>query len=102
VRRRFVGNDAYARASSLYFTAKTASFASFEIVSQSPLALSALLIRKGEIPALRIGRSYPIPRTAADDYLARVLSPRSRSSPKPRAREVDELMGFLFPVGMMQ
>ena len=67
----------------------------------SPRLVRAL-IRIGEIPAFRIGRSYRIPRTAADDYLARVLSPRSRSSPKPRTREVDELTGFLFPVGMMQ
>ena len=67
----------------------------------SPRLVRAL-IRKGEIPAFRIGRSYRIPRTAANDYLTRALSPRSRSSLKPRAREVDELTGFLFPVGMMQ
>lgn len=67
----------------------------------SPRLVRAL-IRKGEIPALRIGRSYRIPRTAANDYLTRAFSPRSRSFPKPRAREVDELTGFLFPVGMMQ
>jgi excisionase family DNA binding protein len=67
----------------------------------SPRVVRAL-IRKGEIPALRIGRSYRIPRTAANDYLTRALSPRSRSSPKPRTREVEELTGFLFPVGMMQ
>ena len=58
MRRRFVGNDAYARASSLYFTAKTASFASFEIVSQSPLALSALLYAKAKF--LRSESDAPI------------------------------------------
>ncbi len=59
------------------------------------------LIRKGEIPALRIGRFYRIPRKAAEDYLARALPPPSRSSARPRIREVDELTGFLFPVGTM-
>ena len=57
------------------------------------------LIRKGDVPALKIGRSYRIPRKAADDYLARAFPPTLRPSPKPRIREVDQLTGFLFPVG---
>ena len=60
------------------------------------------LIRKGDIPALKIGRSSRIPRKAAGDYLARALPPTPRSASKPRVREVDKLTGFLFPVGMMQ
>jgi excisionase family DNA binding protein len=60
------------------------------------------LIRKGEIPALRIGRSYRIPRKAADAYLARALPPIPRPSTKPRGRERDEVTGFLFPVETVQ
>ena len=60
------------------------------------------LIRKGDIPALRIGRSYRIPRKAADAYLARALPPALRSAPKPRGHEKDALTGFLFPIGTMQ
>lgn len=59
------------------------------------------LIRTGDIPALKIGRSYRIPRKAADNYLARALPPISRATPKSRVREVDKLTGFLFPVGTM-
>jgi excisionase family DNA binding protein len=60
------------------------------------------LIRKGDIPALKIGRSYRIPRRAADEYLARALPPTLRSAPRPRVREIDELTGFLFPVETIQ
>lgn len=60
------------------------------------------LIRKGDIPALKIGRSYRIPRRAAAEYLARALPPTLRSGPKPRIREVDKLTGFLFPVDTLQ
>lgn len=60
------------------------------------------LIRKGEIPALRIGRSYRIPRKAADAYLARALPPMPRVISKSRARFADDQTGFLFPVGTMQ
>ena len=60
------------------------------------------LIRKGDIPALKIGRSYRIPRKAADDYLARALPPSPRPAPKPRGREMDKLTGFLFPVDTLQ
>lgn len=60
------------------------------------------LIRKGEIPAFRIGRSYRIPRKAADTYLARALPPTPRPTPKSRARHVDEQMGFLFPMMTLQ
>jgi len=60
------------------------------------------LIRKGEIPALRIGRSYRIPRKAADAYLARAIPISPRPSAKPRVREQDELTGFLFPIETMQ
>ena len=60
------------------------------------------LIRKGELPALRIGRSYRIPRKAADAYLARALPPPSRPIAKTRTRSEDDQTGFLFPVGTMQ
>ena len=60
------------------------------------------LIHKGDIPALRIGRSYRIPRKAAAAYLARALPPTPRPTPKSRVRHVDEQMGFLFPMGTMQ
>lgn len=60
------------------------------------------LIRKGEIPAFRIGRSYRIPRKAADTYLARALPPTFRLTHKSRTRELDEQTGFLFPVGTVQ
>jgi excisionase family DNA binding protein len=60
------------------------------------------LIHRGELPALRIGRTYRIPRKAADAYLARALPPADRPAGKPRARALDEQTGFLFPVGMMQ
>ena len=59
------------------------------------------LIHRGELPALRIGRSYRIPRKAADAYLARALPPTTRPATKPRARGLDEQTGFLFPVGTM-
>jgi excisionase family DNA binding protein len=57
------------------------------------------LIRKGELPALRIGRSYRIPRKAADAYLARALPSTSRAVSKSRTRFEDDQTGFLFPVG---
>jgi excisionase family DNA binding protein len=60
------------------------------------------LIRKGEIPALRIGRSYRIPRKAADAYLARALPPTSPPAAKSRIREQDKLTGFLFPIETVQ
>lgn len=60
------------------------------------------LIRKGELPALRIGRTYRIPRKAADAYLARALPAAPRSSTKSRLRFDDDQTGFLFPVGTMQ
>ena len=60
------------------------------------------LIRKGELPALRIGRSYRIPRKAADAYLARALPASSRPTTKARIRVEDDQIGFLFPVGTMQ
>ena len=60
------------------------------------------LIRKGELPALRIGRSYRIPRKAADTYLAKALPSTSRSISKSRPRLSDDQTGFLFPVRTMQ
>ncbi len=60
------------------------------------------LIRKGDIPALKIGRSYRIPRRAAGEYLARALPSAPRSAPKPRVREADQLTGFLFPIETLQ
>lgn len=60
------------------------------------------LIRKGEIPALRLGRSYRIPRKAADAYLARVMPLPLRTPTKPRRRNQDDLTGFLFPTEILQ
>lgn len=60
------------------------------------------LIRKGELPALRIGRSYRIPRKAAAAYLARALPSTPRVLSKSRTRLTDDQTGFLFPVGTMQ
>ena len=60
------------------------------------------LIRRGELPALRIGRTYRIPRKAAALYLARALPPTDRPTGKPRARNRDEQTGLLFPVGTLQ
>jgi excisionase family DNA binding protein len=60
------------------------------------------LIHKGELPALRIGRSYRIPRKAADAYLAKVFPPSSHPALKSRVRLEDKQTGFLFPVGPMQ
>ncbi len=59
------------------------------------------LIHRGELSALRIGRTYRIPRKAASAYLARALPPTDRPTGKPRARALDEQTGFLFPVGTM-
>ena len=60
------------------------------------------LIRKGELPALRIGRSYRIPRKAAEAYLAKVLPPTLRPLSRSRVRQEDEQTGFLFPVRTIQ
>lgn len=60
------------------------------------------LIHRSELPALRIGRSYRIPRKAADDYLAQALPPTTRSAIKPHAHFPDEQTGFLFPVHTIQ
>ena len=59
------------------------------------------LIHKGELPALRIGRSYRIPRKVADAYLAKVLPP-PHPAPTSRVRLEDKQTGFLFPIGPMQ
>jgi len=70
------------------------------------LAISPRLVRnlihRGELPALRIGRSYRIPRKAADYFLAQAPPSTSRPTRKPRVYIPDEQTGFLFPVGMMQ
>lgn len=36
------------------------------------------LIRRGEIPAIRIGKQYRIPQTVVDWYFARALPPEDR------------------------
>ena len=70
------------------------------------LAISPRLVRdlihRGELSALRIGRTYRIPRKVASAYLARALPPADRPTGKPRARALDEQTGFLFPVGTLQ
>lgn len=55
------------------------------------------LIRTGEIPALRIGRSYRIPRKAAAEYLARALPPTERTGTRPKISALDDQTGYLFP-----
>ncbi|MGH7963163.1 MAG: helix-turn-helix domain-containing protein [Candidatus Binatia bacterium] len=60
------------------------------------------LIHRGELPALRIGRSYRIPRKAADDYLAQALLLSTRPRSKSRAHFLDGQTGFLFPVSTLQ
>ena len=65
----------------------------------SPRLVRAM-IRREELPALRIGRVYRIPRKAAEAYLARAFPPllSPRRITKQRAREVDNLTAFLFPI----
>lgn len=60
------------------------------------------LIHRGDLPALRIGRSYRIPRQAATAYLARALPPTIKPVSKPRARFLDDQTGLLFPVSTLQ
>ena len=36
------------------------------------------LIRKGEVPAIRIGKQYRIPQNVVDRYFAQVLPPEER------------------------
>jgi len=60
------------------------------------------LIRKGELPALRIGRSYRIPRKVAAAYLDRALPSMTRSATRSHVRIRDDRTGFLFPLGTMQ
>jgi excisionase family DNA binding protein len=43
----------------------------------SPEAVRSL-IRKGEIPAIRIGRRYRIPQAIVDHYFAQATSPEER------------------------
>jgi len=72
-----------------------------QVLAISPRLVRSL-IRRGELPALRIGRTYRILCKAADLYLARALPPTDRSAGKSRIRTGDEQTGFLFPVGTMQ
>jgi excisionase family DNA binding protein len=72
-----------------------------QVLAISPRLVRSL-IRRGELPALRIGRTYRIPRKAADIYLARALPPTDRFTGKSRPRTPDEQTGFLFPVRTMQ
>ncbi len=62
----------------------------------SPRRVRAL-ISKGEIPALRIGRSYRIPHKAAAEYLARALPPTVRTGTRPKISVLDDQTGYLFP-----
>ncbi len=82
--------------------AKVYTVAEFaQVLAISPRLVRGL-IRRGELPALRIGRTYRILRKAADAYLARALPPSDRPTNKPRAGSLDEQTGFLFPFGTMQ
>ena len=55
------------------------------------------LIRKGEIPALRIGRSYRISRKVVAEHLARALPPTVRTGTRPKISVRDDQTGYLFP-----
>jgi excisionase family DNA binding protein len=55
------------------------------------------LIHKGELPALRIGRAYRIPRKAAAAYLARALPSTSRSVSKSALVLKTTKLAFCFP-----
>lgn len=59
------------------------------------------LICKGDIPALRIGRSYRIPRQAAAEYLARALPSTVRTGNRPKTAVLDDQTGYLFPAPTM-
>jgi excisionase family DNA binding protein len=72
-----------------------------QVLAISPRLVRGL-IRRGELPALRIGRTYRIPRKTANAYLARALPPTDRPTGKSRLRALDEQTGFLFPVRTMQ
>ena len=54
------------------------------------------LIHKGKIPALRIGRSYGIPRKAAAEFLARALPPTVRTGNRLKTSVLDDQTGYLF------
>ena len=58
------------------------------------------LIRRGELPALRIGRTYRIPRKAAAAYLERAFPPFLRAT--NRSCSLDGQTGFLFPISTLQ
>lgn len=48
-----------------------------KIFKLSPEAIRAL-IRKGEIPSIRIGKQYRIPQDVVDRYFAQALPPEER------------------------
>ena len=56
----------------------------------SPEAVRSL-IRKGEIPAIRIGRQYRIPQGVVDRYLAQATSPEERGLGMWKERPVASL-----------
>lgn len=49
------------------------------------------LIRKGEIPAIRIGKQYRIPQAVVDRYFAQALSPEERGFGMWRQKPVASL-----------
>jgi excisionase family DNA binding protein len=49
------------------------------------------LIRKGEIPAIRIGKQYRIPQDVVDRYFAQATSPEARGFGMWKEQPVDSL-----------
>lgn len=49
------------------------------------------LIRKGEIPAIRIGKQYRIPEDVVERYFAQATSPEAREFRMWKERPVDSL-----------
>lgn len=60
------------------------------IFKLSPEAVRTL-IRKGEIPAIRIGKQYRIPQDVVDRYFAQALPPEERGFGMWRRRPVGSL-----------
>src|SRR5712691_1179347 len=61
-----------------------------KVFKLSPEAVRTL-IRKGEVPAIRIGKQYRIPQNVVDRYFAQVLPPEERGFGMWRRKPVASL-----------
>lgn len=61
-----------------------------KIFKLSPEAVRAL-IRKREIPAIRIGKQYRIPQDVVDRYFAQAVPPKERGFGMWKAKPVESL-----------